>query len=242
MFRRTKQLHACVLLAGAIHLASLDPARAGQIPYEVAVDSQVANRIDVYNPQASTGLNTPVETITFVFVSSLPSPAHLVVDSLNGTTPGASVFIDVYFDGFQIQGNDITINSRMFFATPTDPSGDQIFTGAPVGSSNGTTFTAQIDTQYPTISSPAISYDLFGQEGPGWPDGQFRDINAGHGPGLIATGVDYGGGTFVDPTLPIFRFTLSAQGPVPEPSSILLAAMGLAGLIAWGWRRRFRRK
>lgn len=26
--------------------------------------------------------------------------------------------------------------------------------------------------------------------------------------------------------------------PVPEPSSILLATFGLAGLVAWGWRRR----
>lgn len=242
MFRRTNQLHACVLLAGAIHMASLNSARGGQVPYEVAVDSQVANWIDVFNPQASSGLSTPVETITFVFVPSTPSPAHLVVDSPNGTTPGASVFIDVYFDGSQIQGNDITINSRMFFATPTDPSGDQIFTGVPASSSNGTTFTAQIDAQYPTVFSPAISYDLFGQEGPGWPDGLFLDINAGNGPGLLATGVDYGHGTFVDPTLPIFRFTLSAQGPVPEPSSILLAAMGLAGLVAWRWRRRLRRK
>jgi hypothetical protein len=33
-------------------------------------------------------------------------------------------------------------------------------------------------------------------------------------------------------------FSLSGQ-VVPEPSSLILAALGLCGLAAWGWRKRF---
>jgi hypothetical protein len=31
-----------------------------------------------------------------------------------------------------------------------------------------------------------------------------------------------------------------AEGTVPEPSSVVLAATGFVGLLAWGWRRRKR--
>ncbi len=37
-----------------------------------------------------------------------------------------------------------------------------------------------------------------------------------------------------------FGFRVASVAGVPEPSSIVLAALGLLGLVAWGWRRRKR--
>ncbi len=38
------------------------------------------------------------------------------------------------------------------------------------------------------------------------------------------------------------RFTVTGSSVVPEPSSLILAAMGAISLAAWGWRRRISRR
>jgi MYXO-CTERM domain-containing protein len=212
------------------------------VPYELAVDSQIANRIDVYNPASSTtGLTTPVEMIDVVFNDAQDANgnmlAHLAVDSPNGSTPGNSVFIDAFFDGTQLAGNAVVFHSTLYFTTPSDPSGHLVIVGAP-----------DADQSFPTplpislgVDSPTpISYALLGTAGAGWPTGHFGIPNGGNGGNRLVLYIPYQGGALVDPTQPLFRFEVSATGPVPEPSSIVLAALALAGLAAWRWRRSAR--
>jgi hypothetical protein len=42
----------------------------------------------------------------------------------------------------------------------------------------------------------------------------------------------------VPPGNPFGPITALVQSDIPEPSSVVLAALGFAGLLAWGWRRR----
>jgi hypothetical protein len=43
----------------------------------------------------------------------------------------------------------------------------------------------------------------------------------------------------INPTLPLFRVTMTSQGPpAPEPTSMVLAILGFVGFGAWAWRRR----
>jgi hypothetical protein len=56
---------------------------------------------------------------------------------------------------------------------------------------------------------------------------QRSDLDGSNIEDLVTTGLSIPRGIDVGPN-------------VPEPSSIVLAALGLGGLIAWGWRRRNR--
>ena len=80
---------------------------------------------------------------------------------------------------------------------------------------DGTTNGADLDT---VLSN-------FNQTGMTWAQGDFD------GNGTV-------NGADLNTVLSNFNQTLSAAAAVPEPSTLLLAAAGLLGLLGYGWRQR----
>ncbi len=111
-----------------------------------------------------------------------------------------------------------------------------------------------------------VEYDQFGNTGPIWSGGEFAWTGSFDGGGPIPNNVNILGGqepwignaaspgypngnlwlsaTYSDynepPTLQLPMYALSTAITAPEPSGMMLAAFGLAGLIAWRlrWRQR----
>jgi len=150
----------------------------------------------------------------------VPALKFDVGDTAQGAFP-ANSFFDVFFD----------------FSLPGGGHVQPIITGAGAG-----------------MAPPASFFDVFLEldlaDGPHYFDLHYQanpnqsglggialaaaDINRDGFPDVLVAGIP---GGQLDPSQPLFSVTLNS---VPEPSTVMLAATGLLGLLAWGWRRRKR--
>jgi hypothetical protein len=210
----------------------------------VGLDPSNANQYDIYNPQSTSGLNAPVEYFEASIVSATgPSnatfPVHLVMSSPTGSTPTGTVFADFYYDGpansFPTQA---VIEIHLDLTTATHALGIL----GQVNSDYEYNSVLQVNYQSPAPST--IIHDLHSAAGtassnlilelPYYEPSQ---------PGMASSfdhiyTIDNSHGLPVDPSQPIIHVTMTVSGALPEPSSVVLAALSLAGFVAWGWRRR----
>jgi PEP-CTERM motif-containing protein/FG-GAP repeat protein len=226
---KSRTLLMALFFMGALSTFAILPARA-------AVDAFIwfdGVKGEIVEPQGNG--HPPIEVASFQFgvgrgISSpiggsfdrgfVPSAVFNIGDTAQGAFP-ANSFFDVFFD--------VTL--------PGGGSAQPIITGAGAG-----------------MAPPASFFDVFLTldlaDGPHYFDMHFQaNPNQSGLGGISAAAADLNGDGFPDvlvavagmpggnlnPSQPLFSVTLNS---VPEPSTVVLAAFGLVGLAAWGWRRR----
>jgi hypothetical protein len=175
--------------------------------------------------------------------SPLPASSSLGIINPGPDGLGDAGFFDVFYDG---PAGDFPASSFFdVFTEITDPN-----TGQPAEMKNGVVkffnetkgFGMVISGQVP--GEPEYFYSLTGEINPAQVGLSFADVSVvpGGGPPAnsffdIFTELQFDGPGTIDPSLPLFRVTLT---PVPEPSTLVLAAVGVAALISVVRKRRLR--
>ncbi len=154
---------------------------------------------------------------------------------------GDAGFFDVFYTG---SPSEFPANSFFdVFTEITDPN-----TGQPAEMKSGTVkffnetkgFGMVVSGQVP--GQPEYSYSLTGEINPAQMGLSFADVPVVPGGGPpnsffdVFTELQFDGGAF-DPSQPLFEITLT---PVPEPSTLVLAASGMAALMAVARKRKMR--
>ena len=239
-------------LAGVLALANVTPnAQASDNGHAKESIKVVFEewKIQLVNP--STNPPTPLQDVNFSLndarIGTLQNPGGTLPANLSGglINPGPDAlgdagFLDVFYNG---SPGDFPANSFFdVFTEITDPN-----TGQPAEMKNGTVkffneskgFGMVVSGHVP--GSPEYLYSLMGEINPAQSGLSFANVPVVPGGGSsffdIFTELQFDGPGTIDPSIPLFRLTLT---PVPEPSTLVLAAVGMAALMAVARKRRRR--
>jgi hypothetical protein len=232
-------------------LAFATEARAGKKLYVGNLPFSATDKVGIFDP--STSPATELQDVTISLHDArigtmqnpggpLPASASLSIVNPGSDGLGDAASLGVFYDG---PANNFPANSFFdVFVEITDPN-----TGQPAEMKNGVVkffneakgFGMVVSGHVP--GSPEYFYSLTGEINPAQMGLSFADVPVVPGGGLPASFFDiftelrFDGSETINPNLPLFEITLT---PVPEPSTLVLAAVGVAALIAVAHNRRLR--
>lgn len=251
---RTNLILVCSL-AGLVSVANINPSLANSRSSAHAVErlTIAPEAIGFGLVDTSTDPATALQDINFSLndarIGTVQNPGGTLPANLSGglVNPGPdglgdAGFFDVFYSGAP---GDFPANSFFdIFTELTDPN-----TGQPAEMKSGTVkffnetkgFGMVVSGHVP--GSPEYFYSLTGEINPAQSGLSFADVPVvpGGGPPTsffdIFTELQFDGSGTINPNLPLFEMTLT---PLPEPSTLILAAAGVAALMGVARKRRLR--
>jgi hypothetical protein len=232
-------------LAGVLAFAT--DAQAGKKLYVGNLPYSATDKVGIFDPSTS-----PATELQDVRISlngahidnmqtpgaALPSSSSLGIVNPGPDGLGDAAFFDVFYTGAP---GDFPANSFFdVFTEITDPN-----TGQPAEMKNGVVkffneakgFGMLVSGHVP--GEPEYLYSLMGEINPAQLGLKFANVPVVPGGGGsffdIFTELQFDGTGSIDPNLPLFRLTLT---PVPEPSTLILAAVSMAALVGVARKRR----
>lgn len=176
-----------------------------------------------------------------------PSHSDSRIHSLGPDGLGDAAFFDVFYDGLASEfPTHSTFDVLIEFTQPDATRQPRRHVATDVSGDPTIGFVTQMTTQL--AGTPDYRHWFVGQTNPAQPGLSFRNLPTMRGnPGdlnfdesldmLIELQFD-GSGT-IDPSLPLFRITLTGA-TVPEPSTLVLASVGVAAMLGVARKRRLR--
>jgi formylglycine-generating enzyme required for sulfatase activity len=181
------------------------------------------------------------ETGAYTLLGGTPTPSNGNSITRNA---GATIFLPSENEWYKAAYYNPAVNS--YFQYPTSSNTAPTATG-PTGANNSANYSLAVENltnggAYTGTTSPYGAYDMGGNvmqwneafiagerglRGGSWSGNSYDLSSLGRESYNPALGNNGGIG-----------FRLASIATVPEPSSVTLAALGLIGLAAWGWRRK----
>ena len=196
--------------------------------------------------------NGDTETGSYTLLGGTPTPSNASSITRNA---GARIVLPNENEWYKAAYYNPATHSYFLFPTSSNTEPTASGPGAIVNSANWNNTVGNLTDvgAYSGTTSPYGAFDMAGNVGQ-WDEtkyltGEFiaqlaRGVRSGSFSNVLfadpgrSSFVTYGGPSYSGTAGDIVGFRLAM---VPEPSSVSLAALGLAGLAAWGWRRAFTR-